>query len=575
MSKHLLKLFDTYWETYLFENPTHATIVGDTRYNDRLEDLSAEAIKRRRQQSADFLAQLEAMDTKTLSESDRTSHAVLSYMLHSQLRITRLLRDIPLEFASLTGTSPTPISPMHGPQIWLPLVVACTKFTKVGDYEAYLKRLAAIPVYLEQLTQQLEVGLKTGWTQPRIVLKTVPAQFSTLTNSEPSHNPLFTPFKSFPDTLSADQQHRIRQAGEKIIREHVAPAFALIKAFLETRYLPASRNEIAAAQLPDGSAYYATALQCNSMTTFTPQHIHDMGNQEVARIEAEMDAVQKRVGFADSRAAFVKYLKSDTKFFFDTQQNLLAAYHDIAKRIDPQLPTLFRELPRLPYGIKPMPEEQGDNAEYYISGAMDGSRAGYFYANANNLQHTARWQMISLLLHETVPGHHLQISRGQELNDLPMFRRNCSGAFTAYIEGWALYAETLGDLVGMYADPLDKYGHLSWDVLRAARLVVDTGMHALGWSREKAIQYMRDHTLISEGMIVAEVDRYIAWPGQATAYKLGQLHILALRDKAKAELGERFDLRAFHNAVIDNGSLPFDVLDDVIDSWITTQKTVS
>jgi uncharacterized protein (DUF885 family) len=280
--------------------------------------------------------------------------------------------------------------------------------------------------------------------------------------------------------------------------------------------------------------------------------------------------VQRRPGFAGNRAEFLKSLHTDPKFFFDSPQAMLAAYRDIAKRIDPQLPTLFRELPRLPYGIRAMRKEEGDNAEHYTQGAADGSRAGYFEANTNNLRRLARWQMTTLVMHEAMPGHHLQVARAQELADLPTFRRNTW--FSAYGEGWALYAETLGDLIGMYEDPLDKFGHLGDALLRASRLVVDTGIHALGWSREQAILYMQNHTTMSDDEVIAEVDRYIVWPGQATAYKIGQLRIVALRDKARAALGERFDLRTFHNAVTDGGAMPLDVLDEVIERWIAAEK---
>lgn len=571
----LHKLFDDYWESYLKEYPTYATFAGDARYNDKLEDLSPQAIMRRRLQNETFLSQLEAIDAADLSESDRVSYSVLHFVLRNRHLCARLLGDIPQEFGSLSGSSPTPISQMHGPQFWLPQVVASTQFTKVRDYDDYLKRLAAIPAYLEQLTHQLEAGMESSWTLPRVTLRNIPAQFESLASLDFECNPLFASFKSFPSEISKSDQIRLRQAGESVIKDGVSPAFARMKLFLETRYIPASRDEIAASTLPGGPKYYAVALEINTTTTLSPETIHGIGLKEVARIEAEMDAIQEKTGFADSRAKFVDYLKSDPQFFFDSPRALLSAYRDVAKQVDPQLPTLFRELPRLPYGIQAMPKEQGDNAEYYMPGALDCSRAGYFYANTNNLRHTARWQMVALLLHETVPGHHLQIARAQELKDLPMFRRDVTTCvFNAYIEGWALYAETLGDLMGVYDDPLDKYGHLSWELLRAARLVVDTGIHARGWSREKAIQYMRDHTLISEEMIVAEVDRYIVWPGQAVSYKIGQLHILALRDKAKAALNDRFDLREFHNILLDSGALPLEVLAGVIDRWIATQKAI-
>jgi uncharacterized protein (DUF885 family) len=450
------------------------------------------------------------------------------------------------------------------------MLVTSTRFARIKDYTDYLKRLEALPNYVEQLTAQLEIGMKSGWMPPRITLRDVPAQFAPLADADVDRNPLFVPFNSFPKEIAEDDRLRLKKSGQAAIRNIVAPTFGHLRSFIETRYLPAAHETIAASTLPGGTAYYALLLQANNTTQLTPPQIHQLGLQEVARIEAEMTTVQQRAGFAGSRAEFLKFLHTDPKFFFDSPQAMLAAYRDIAKRIDPQLPTLFRELPRLPYGIRAMRKEEGDNAEHYTQGAADGSRAGYFEANTNNLQRLARWQMTTLVMHEAMPGHHLQISRAQELAGLPTFRRNTW--FSAYGEGWALYAETLGDLIGMYEDPLDKYGHLGDALLRASRLVVDTGMHALDWSRERAILYMQNHTTMSDDEIIAEVDRYIVWPGQATAYKIGQLRIVALRDKARAALGERFDLRSFHNGVIDGGAMPLDVLDEVIDRWIAAEK---
>lgn len=567
-TRQLHQLFDAYWETLLREHPTYATFVGDRRYNDRLEDLSAAAALRRRAQRIDFVRRLEAIPSAVLVGRDQVSRSVLLYQLRAELRGARLLGELPLEFGMFS--SPTPVTQMDGPQFWLPLVVLSTRFATVRDYDDYLKRLASVPTFVAQLTANLQAGVSSGWTPPRITLRNVPSQFAPLADADPAGNPMFGPFKSFPKDLPSADQQRLKLAGDKAVRDAVAPAFASLKAFLETRYLPAGRETLAASKLPGGREYYAAALQLNNTTSMSVREIHDTGLREVARIEAEMQAVQRRAGFAGTRDEFVKHLWSDPKYFVNTPAEMLAAYRDIAKRIDPQLPTLFTELPRQPYGIRAMPKEQGDNAEQYVTGAMDGSRAGYFEANTNNLKRRARWQMPALVLHETVPGHHLQSARAQEIKGLPTFRRDIW--FPGYGEGWALYAESLGDLIGMYEDPADKYGQLGEEVWRAARLVIDTGLHAMDWSREQAIGYLKAHSTASDDEAVAEVDRYIVWPGQATAYKLGQLRIEALRDKAKAALGDRFDLRAFHNAVIDGGAVPLDVLNEEIDRWVAAQK---
>jgi uncharacterized protein (DUF885 family) len=567
-TRELHQLFDDYWQTVLREYPTYATFVGDTRYNGRLEDLSAAAAQRRRAQQAEFVLRLEAVAPAALDDRDRDSRAVLLFLLRAELRGGRLLGELPLEFGM--GASPTPVTQMDGPQFWLPLVVLSTRFATLRDYDDYLQRLAALPAFAAQLQTRLQAGVEAGWMPPRITLRNVPAQFAPLAQADPAANPLYGPFKALPAELPAAQRQRLQQAGAAAIRDAVAPAFARLQTFLRERYLPAGRESLAASALPGGAEYYAAVLELNNTTPLTPREIHDTGLREVARIEAEMEAVQQRAGFSGTRAAFVRRLWTDPRQFAATPAEMLAAYRDIAKRVDPQLPKLFRELPRLPYGVRAMPPEQGDNAEQYVPGALDGSRAGYFEANTNNLHRVARWQMADLLLHEAVPGHHLQTARAQEIRDLPTFRRDIW--FPAYGEGWALYAETLGDLIGIYDDPLDKYGQLAAEQWRAARLVVDTGLHALGWSRERAIGYMQEHSAESADEIVAEVDRYIVWPGQATAYKIGQLRIAALRDRARAALGERFDLRAFHNAVLDGGAVPLEVLDEEIGRWVQAQK---
>ena len=348
------------------------------------------------------------------------------------------------------------------------------------------------------------------------------------------------------------------------------PAFQSLKAFYEERYLPGARGGIGVSELPAGLSYYQALLAEATTTELTPRQIHDLGLQEVARIGARMDAVMRDTGFKGTRAEFRQFLVTDPRFFFTEPEAMLAGYRDIAKRADAELPKLFAQLPRQPYGIRAMRPEEGDNAEHYVLGAADGSRAGYFEANANNLKTRPKWSMETTLLHEAVPGHHLQIARAQELSNLPQFRRNLG--FTAYAEGWALYAESLGDEMGFYKDPYQKFGNLSDEMLRACRLVIDTGIHAFGWTRAQAIDYMVANTGSTLEVATNEIDRYIVWPGQATAYKVGELKIKALRAKAHAALGEGFDLRRFHNVVIDGGSVPLSVLESNVDAWIAAER---
>jgi uncharacterized protein (DUF885 family) len=569
-ARKLHEVFDKYWETVLREAPTYATQIGDTRYNDRLEDLSAAAVQRRRSQRLETIRRLEAIAPETLDDQDRTSRSILLYKLRTVARCGRLLGDLALEPTPYFGNV-TPLTQMDGPQFGLPDTVQSTRFASAHDFDDYLKRLAAVPAHVQQLTSMLQAGIDSHWMPPKITLRNVPDQLSSLTNPDPAANPLFGPFKSFPPDLPEAERDRLRGSAETLIRDTVAPAFAALKSFYQRRYMPAARESIAATELPGGAEYYAAVLELNNTTALSPAQIHEIGLREVARIETEMQAIQQRVGFSGGRAEFLKYLWSDPKFFAKTPDEMLMGYRDIAKRIDARLPELFRELPRVPYGIRAMRKEEGDNPEHYTPGAEDGSRAGYFEANTNNLKRVTTWQMADLVMHEAVPGHHLQLARATEITHLPTFRRHLF--FPGFGEGWALYAETLGDRIGIYDNPLDKYGQLSADIFRAARLVVDTGMHAMAWSRERAIEYMKDHTTSSDDEIIAEIDRYIVWPGQATAYKIGQLRIIALRDKARSALGGRFDLRAFHNALIDEGELPLAVLEERIDRWIAAQKT--
>ena len=350
----------------------------------------------------------------------------------------------------------------------------------------------------------------------------------------------------------------------------IVPALQRLHKFIVETYLPAGRKDIAASTLPGGTAYYALAVRSSTTTDLSAKEIHETGKREVARIRKEMDAIMKQVGFEGSFPAFLQFLRTDPRFYYAKGEEILPGYRDIAKRVEPELPKLFAELPRLPYGIRDISAYQGETAEYYSPGATDGSRAGYFNAYIGNPAARPKFAMEDLLLHEAVPGHHLQIARAQEIKGLPPFRRN--GRYNAYGEGWALYAESLGAELGLYTNPYSRFGQLDAEILRAVRLVVDTGMHAFGWSRAQAIDYMKENTSLVESFIEAEVDRYIVWPSQALGYKIGELKIKELRAKAQKALGAKFDIRRFHNALLDDGALPLDLLEARIDEWIKTQQ---
>jgi uncharacterized protein (DUF885 family) len=473
-----------------------------------------------------------------------------------------LFGDLPFSAAD----SWQPVSPMGGPHTFFPLLAKAAPFRNVRDYENYLKRLEAMPRAIEQLTARMEAGIRSGWMPPRAAMVRVPGQFATFAGADVTATPFFAPFRQFPASIPPEDQKRLTDAAHKILSERVHPAFASMKQFIESKYLPACRNELAASTLPAGPIYYDLQVSQNTTTRLTPTEIHEIGKREVARIRTEMDKVIASTGFKGSFAEFLQFVKTDARFFHTSAEAMLMDYRDIAKRADAELPRLFAELPRLPYGIRPMEAYEGDNAEHYTRGALDGSRAGFFEANTNNLSRRPKYDMVAVLLHEAVPGHHLQNARAQELKDLPSFRR--AAGYVAYGEGWALYAESLGDEMGMYRDPYSKFGQLSAEMFRACRLVVDTGLHAFGWTREQAIRYLADNAGLQDGFAAAEVDRYIVMPGQALGYKIGELKIKALRAKAQQVLGEKFDLRRFHNAILDEGALPLNLLDARIDEWI-------
>jgi uncharacterized protein (DUF885 family) len=559
-------LFDEYWQWALREYPEIATFVGDHRYDDRLSDQSAAAVERRRTMRAEFLSRAAAIDAAALSPTDRVSLRVLRYQLDRAVALDRLCAPLPCNF----NDSWSPVTQMDGPQFDMPQLMSATRFASVRDYEAYLMRLDALPVQIDQLIALMETGMKLGWMPAKVAIARVPGQLDAQLDPDPEKNPEYKPFLQFPADIAAADRERLAAAGRRAIKDRVIPAFRRLRDFYDQRYLPAASSSIASSSLPPGLSYYEAWLAVFTTTRMSAKEIHDLGLSEVARIGREMDAAMAATGFKGTRAEFQKSINTDPRFLYTNAEDMLAGYRDIAKRADAQLPRLFAELPRLPYGIRAMRPEEGDNAEHYTRGAEDGSRAGYFEANVNSLSRRPKWTMETLLLHETVPGHHLQIARAQEMKNLPDFRRN--GFFVAYGEGWALYAESLGYEMGFYTDPYSKFGNLSAEMHRAARLVVDTGIHAFGWTREQAISYLEDNAALTPESATAEIDRYIVGPGQATAYKIGELKIKALRARARNELGDKFDLRRFHNAVIDNGSVPLDVLEEQIGEWIAAER---
>lgn len=560
-SAALHTLAHDYWEWRLREFPERATWLGDDRYGDRLTDLSASAIERRKGDVRRFLARAESIDAGRLTGQDVLSHE----LLRRELALSVEGQRFPDELLALDQ--------INGPQLGLPQLAGSAPFRDVGDYRNWIARIRAWPRYLAQVTALLRRGVEIGWVQPAGPLRGVPAQIEGQLSDDPAKNPLYAPFERFPVSVPEGEREALRAAARAAIADSVVPALARLRDFVRDVYLPAGRKALGIESVPDGHDYYRWAIRRQTTTSLSPDSIHRIGLAEVARIRAEMDSVMRASGFTGTFAEFLTFLRTDPRFYYTDPQELLLGYRDIAKRADAELPKLFAELPRNSYGVRPFPdfEAPAQTTARYYSGAADGTRAGYFMVNLYRLEMRPKYEMEALTLHEAVPGHHLQIARAQELRDLPDFRRN--GSYTAFTEGWALYAESLGPAMGFYADPYSRFGQLTYEMWRACRLVVDTGIHHLGWTREQAIDFMTTNTAKSEQDIAVEVDRYIVWPAQALAYKLGELEIRRLRARAERELGERFDLRRFHNAVLDNGSIPLDVLAEEIDAWIAAQTT--
>ncbi len=555
-SERLHDLLKLDWDHTMHESPEFATEVGYPGLNDRWTDNSPAAIARRERELQAPLKVIQSLNRTNLSAVDQ-----LNYDLFKR-GIDQAVEEIPFHSEYLQ------LNQMGGVQQDSAQILEIAPRATVKDYENILARLNALPVLIDQTIVLLQKGQAAGITPPRITLRDVPDQVANQMNSDPEQNALLKPFAEFPLQISEADRARLRQQAAVALKEKVIPAFVKLREFLVKTYLPGSRESIGMSELPNGRAWYAFNVRQRTTTTLTPQQIHDLGLSEVKRIRAEMDKVIASTGFKGSFAEFAKFVRTNSAFYFTNGDDLLAGYRDICKRIDPQLPKLFGKLPRLTYGVQQIPAyaAKSQTSAYYQPGSPAAGRAGNFFANTYALDTRAKWEMEALTLHESVPGHHLQIALSQEMEDAPEFRKH--GSYTAFIEGWGLYSESLGTEMGFYQDAYAKYGQLTFEIWRAIRLVVDTGMHSLGWTRQQAIDYFIANTGKSEHEIVVEVDRYIVWPGQALAYKIGQLKIRELRNYATRELGDAFDVREFHDQVLGSGAIPLDVLEARIKAWV-------
>ena len=561
-AKALHALFHDYWEETLKRQPEFASSLGDKRYNDQISDYSVKAVNDWLAFEQDLILKLAAIDSTGLSEQDQVSRELLLHDLTEDQESA--------EFKEWE----MPINQMGGIYSTYPRLVAELSFTTAKDYDDWITRLRAIPHAFDQVTANMSLGIDDKRVPPKSLLEKALANVKQLAAQKPEESPLALPLKKFPDSIPAAEQTRIKTEMLAAISKQVLPAYQRFARFLEVAYIPAGRTELGISSIPDGARYYKFLIQQSTTTNLTADQIHQIGLAEVKKDEAEMLAIAQKLGFQDLKS-FQASLKSNPKLKATSRDQLLETYRGYLGPMQAKLPQLFGHLPKTPFEVVPVPDylEKTSAPAYYQAGTPDGSRPGRLFINTYNATDRDLYQVEDIAYHEGLPGHHLQISISRELQGLPEFRK--FGGYTAFAEGWGLYAERLGKDVGFYKDPYSDYGRLQGDIWRAIRLVVDTGVHSQHWTREQMVDFFHQHSSIDETSIQAEVDRYIAIPGQALAYKIGQLEILKLRDQAKKELGDNFDIRAFHDQVIDSGAMPLDVLDQRITTWITTQKSSS
>jgi uncharacterized protein (DUF885 family) len=563
--KKFRAFLDEDWKRAMVDQPEAATWLGFPGQNRRWTDNSPQGIELRKKHLRYSIATLKTIRRVELPDVEK-----LNYDLYARFLADR---EEGMQYGDDAGGGSLvmPLSQMDGIQQNAAEILALMPHETVADYEDMLARLEALPAAVEQTLALLQDGLKRGYTPPKITLRDVPKQLADLIPAEPMTSALLQPFTTFPAGFLEAERARLTDRAKSLYTSAVVPAFQKLRAYLAATYIPACRESIAASALPNGAANYAFRVRIRTTTSLTPRQIHEIGLAEVKRIHAEMEKVIAATGFKGSFHEFTEFLRTDPRFFYDKPEDLVNGYRIIAKRIDPELASLFGKLPRLPYGVAPIPEFKAPSqtTAYYQTGAPKVGRPGWYFVNTYKLDARPKWEMEALSLHESVPGHHLQISLAQELEGVPEFRKHAG--YTAFVEGWGLYAESLGEEIGMYKDPYSKFGQLAYEMWRAVRLVVDTGMHTMGWTRQQAIDYFRENTGKTDQDVIAEIDRYIVWPGQALAYKIGQLKIRELRKEAESRLGAKFDKRKFHDAVLENGALPLNVLEAHMKKWLEEQ----
>ena len=544
------------WKNRMINDPLYATQMGVRDYDDRLPQVTPADFQRRNHQYQDYAHRLAAINRTALSVPNRVSYDVFDFEIHHRLAL------------SAYETWRIPLTSDEGFHIEVMRMAVGVVMNTPKDYENYIARLHAIPAYFAQQQANMREGIKAGFTLPSAIMPGIIKVLDGQQYQSPDQTPFFEPFTRMPSTMDAARRTQLTGAGRAAIQSDVIPAYQRLRKFFTEEYLPAARQSVGASDLPQGRAYYEALVKFYTNLEVTPEQVHELGVKEVARIRAEMDAIMRQTGFQGDFPAFLQFLRTDPQFYARTPDELLKDASFIAKQIDGLLPGYFGKLPRMPYSVQPVPAELAPNytGGRYSPAPIGGRTGGEFWVNTYDLPKRPLYSLTSLALHEAVPGHHLQISLGRELTDVPPFRLDFYSH--AFGEGWGLYSEKLGEEMGLYKTPYDHFGRLSYEMWRACRLVVDTGMHALGWSRERALKYLADNTALSNQEVRTETDRYIANPGQALAYKMGELKLWELRAKAQHALGERFEVRDFHDAVMANGSIPLPVLERQIDEYI-------
>lgn len=557
----LHELFEEYWANEMEENPFGATSSGVDGYDDKVPSVTPEDHERRREKAQAFYGRLEAIDRSELDKEDALSADLLKFILKHDLALAEFDRwRIP--FLADTGFHTN-----------FGYVVGATSFRTEKDYQNYIERLKGLPGFLEQHMENMRQGLADGFTQPREILPYIMPSFEAQVKDNAAAHPYYKPFVDMPASIPSRRQAALRQEARAVLETQVIPAFARLVEFMEDEYMPGARETLGAYELPNGRDYYTALVKYyTTLDTVTPESIHALGLKEVARIRKEMAGVMAKTGFKGDFKDFIEFLRTDEQFYPKTPEELLERAAWIAKDIDGRLPGYFGKLPRQPYSVEPVPAEIAPNytTGRYVGAPLSATRGGQYWVNTYALDKRPYYEMTALTLHEAVPGHHLQSALSLEIENAPEFRKDFYPH--AFGEGWGLYSEKLGVEMGVYETPYDDFGRLSMEMWRACRLVIDTGIHAKGWTREQAMDYLAENTALSLHNVQTEVDRYIAWPGQALAYKMGELTLWELRRKAERELGDDFDIREFHDAVLTGGGLPLNILRERIDDYIADVK---